>query len=124
MTNSLPTSECVFAEELLLEGYGGPSALYVRDQARGVVRAVHAGAAIAPDDTNKLVDLLGDPQAFINEPTEPAHLRGANRHDITARPGRARLGIALGVADLVVLARLVTADHTWSWSLTRAEPVT
>ncbi|WP_327388020.1 DUF4190 domain-containing protein [Streptomyces sp. NBC_01207] len=36
----------------------------------------------------------------------------------TARPGRARLGIALGVADLVVLACLVTADHTWSWSLT------
>ncbi|MEV7443981.1 DUF4190 domain-containing protein [Streptomyces sp. NPDC091204] len=36
----------------------------------------------------------------------------------TARPGRARLGIALGVADLVVLACLVTADDTWSWSLT------
>lgn len=83
MTSSLPPSECVFAEELLLEGYGGPSALYVRDQARGVVRAVHAGAAIAPDDTDKLVDLLGDPQAFINEPTEPAHLRGDNRHNIT-----------------------------------------
>lgn len=83
MTSSLPTSECVFAEELLLEGYGGPSAHYVRDQARGVVRAVHAGAAIAPDDTDKLVDLLGDPQAFINEPTEPAHLRGDNRHNIT-----------------------------------------
>ncbi|CAM5283669.1 hypothetical protein SAVIM338S_00182 [Streptomyces avidinii] len=36
----------------------------------------------------------------------------------TSRPGRARLGIALGVADLVVLACLVTADDTWSWSLT------
>ncbi|WP_030723624.1 DUF4190 domain-containing protein [Streptomyces sp. NRRL F-2580] len=36
----------------------------------------------------------------------------------TTRPGRARLGIALGVADLVVLACLVTADDTWSWSLT------
>ncbi|WP_411104168.1 DUF4190 domain-containing protein [Streptomyces sp. cmx-4-9] len=36
----------------------------------------------------------------------------------TTRPGRARLGIALGVADLVVLAWLVTADNTWSWSLT------
>ncbi|MFF4317761.1 DUF4190 domain-containing protein [Streptomyces sp. NPDC001568] len=36
----------------------------------------------------------------------------------TARPGRARLGIALGVADLVILACLVTADGTWSWSLT------
>ncbi|MGW7459692.1 DUF4190 domain-containing protein [Streptomyces sp. NPDC054797] len=36
----------------------------------------------------------------------------------TTRPGRARLGIALGVADLVVLAFLVTADDTWSWSLT------
>lgn len=35
----------------------------------------------------------------------------------TARPARARLGIALGVADLVILACLVTADHTWSWSL-------
>ncbi|MFG2486025.1 hypothetical protein ACGFSI_25125 [Streptomyces virginiae] len=83
MTSSLPTSEYVFADELLLEGYGGPSAIYVRDQARGVVRAVHAGAAIAPNDTNKLVDLLGDAEAFINEPTEPAHLRGGNRHDIT-----------------------------------------
>ncbi|MEU3723655.1 DUF4190 domain-containing protein [Streptomyces sp. NPDC031705] len=36
----------------------------------------------------------------------------------TARPGRARLGIALGVADLVVLACLVTADGTWSWGVT------
>ncbi|MFF2195127.1 DUF4190 domain-containing protein [Streptomyces sp. NPDC058157] len=35
----------------------------------------------------------------------------------TRRPGRARLGIALGVADLLVLACLVTADGTWSWSL-------
>ncbi|MER5732827.1 hypothetical protein ABT084_31610 [Streptomyces sp. NPDC002138] len=35
----------------------------------------------------------------------------------TARPGRARLGLALGIADLVVLACLVGADHTWSWSL-------
>ncbi|MEU3777150.1 DUF4190 domain-containing protein [Streptomyces sp. NPDC032472] len=35
----------------------------------------------------------------------------------TSRPGRARLGIALGVADVVVLAFLVTADGTWSWSL-------
>ncbi|MFH7598735.1 DUF4190 domain-containing protein [Streptomyces racemochromogenes] len=35
----------------------------------------------------------------------------------TTRPGRARLGIALGVADLAVLACLVTADGTWSWSL-------
>ncbi|MFG2616902.1 DUF4190 domain-containing protein [Streptomyces sp. NPDC048507] len=36
----------------------------------------------------------------------------------TARPGRARLGIVLGAADLVVLACLVTADGTWSWGLT------
>lgn len=36
----------------------------------------------------------------------------------TTRPGRARLGITLGVVDLVVLGYLVTADHTWSWSLT------
>ncbi|MFI9062703.1 hypothetical protein ACIGQE_12595 [Streptomyces sp. NPDC053429] len=35
----------------------------------------------------------------------------------TTRPGRARLGFALGVADLVVLACLVGADHTWSWSV-------
>ncbi|GGT09415.1 MULTISPECIES: DUF4190 domain-containing protein [Streptomyces] len=35
----------------------------------------------------------------------------------TARPARARLGIALGVADVVVLACLVAADGTWSWSL-------
>ncbi|MFF4262457.1 DUF4190 domain-containing protein [Streptomyces virginiae] len=36
----------------------------------------------------------------------------------TTRPGRARLGIALGLADLVVLGCLVTADGTWSWGLT------
>ncbi|MFD9339725.1 hypothetical protein ACFWBF_35905 [Streptomyces sp. NPDC060028] len=35
----------------------------------------------------------------------------------TTRPGRARLGLALGIADLVVLACLVSADDTWSWSL-------
>ncbi|MET9962245.1 DUF4190 domain-containing protein [Streptomyces sp. NPDC006326] len=35
----------------------------------------------------------------------------------TRRPARARLGLALGVADLVVLACLVSADHTWSWSV-------
>ncbi|MGW6688013.1 DUF4190 domain-containing protein [Streptomyces sp. NPDC054961] len=35
----------------------------------------------------------------------------------TTRPARARLGLALGIADLVVLACLVSADHTWSWSL-------
>ncbi|MEV7562307.1 DUF4190 domain-containing protein [Streptomyces sp. NPDC089795] len=32
----------------------------------------------------------------------------------TTRPGRARLGIALGLA---VLGCLVTADGTWSWGL-------
>ncbi|MFJ6850090.1 DUF4190 domain-containing protein [Streptomyces sp. NPDC091271] len=35
----------------------------------------------------------------------------------TARRGRALLGLALGVADLVVLAVLVTANGTVSWSL-------
>ncbi|MGW3327884.1 DUF4190 domain-containing protein [Streptomyces virginiae] len=35
----------------------------------------------------------------------------------TTRPGRARLGIALGLADLVVIGCLVTADGTWSWGL-------
>ncbi|MET9470398.1 DUF4190 domain-containing protein [Streptomyces sp. NPDC006544] len=35
----------------------------------------------------------------------------------TTRPARARLGLALGIADLVVLACLISADHTWSWSL-------
>ncbi|MEU6890934.1 hypothetical protein ABZ934_03905 [Streptomyces sp. NPDC046557] len=35
----------------------------------------------------------------------------------TSRPGRARLGFALGIADLVVLACLVGADHTWSWGV-------
>ncbi|TRV78487.1 DUF4190 domain-containing protein [Streptomyces sp. 130] len=33
----------------------------------------------------------------------------------TARRARALLGLALGVADLVVLACLVTADDTVSW---------
>ncbi|GAA2557358.1 MULTISPECIES: DUF4190 domain-containing protein [Streptomyces] len=35
----------------------------------------------------------------------------------TARRGRALLGLGLGVADLLVLAAFVQADHTISWSL-------
>ncbi|MDJ0344336.1 DUF4190 domain-containing protein [Streptomyces sp. H10-C2] len=35
----------------------------------------------------------------------------------TKRRGRAWLGSALGAADLIILAVLVTADHTISWSL-------
>lgn len=35
----------------------------------------------------------------------------------TARPGRAWLGLALGIADLAVLAGLVMADGTVSWGL-------
>ncbi|SCK36543.1 hypothetical protein B046DRAFT_03160 [Streptomyces sp. LamerLS-316] len=35
----------------------------------------------------------------------------------TARRGRALLGLALGIADLVVLAVLVTQNGTVSWSL-------
>ncbi|MEI7034827.1 hypothetical protein [Streptomyces pratensis] len=35
----------------------------------------------------------------------------------TRRPGRARLGLALGVADLVVLAVLVTVNGTVTWDL-------
>ncbi|MEV3927882.1 MULTISPECIES: hypothetical protein [unclassified Streptomyces] len=35
----------------------------------------------------------------------------------TARRGRALLGLGLGIADLVVLAVLVTANGTVSWSL-------
>ncbi|MFE4453748.1 DUF4190 domain-containing protein [Streptomyces sp. NPDC056796] len=35
----------------------------------------------------------------------------------TARRGRALLGLGLGVADLVVLAVLVTSNGTVSWSL-------
>ncbi|QEV64965.1 DUF4190 domain-containing protein [Streptomyces spectabilis] len=35
----------------------------------------------------------------------------------TARRGRALLGLGLGVADLVLLAALVSADGTVSWSL-------
>ncbi len=38
-------------------------------------------------------------------------------HRGTRRPGRARLGLALGIADLAVLAWLVSADQTWSWSI-------
>ncbi|MDG9718808.1 DUF4190 domain-containing protein [Streptomyces sp. DH24] len=34
----------------------------------------------------------------------------------TARRGRAFLGLGLGVADLVVLAAFMQADHTISWS--------
>ncbi|MGK5732355.1 hypothetical protein [Streptomyces sp. URMC 124] len=39
-----------------------------------------------------------------------ALLRGTNRR------GRAALGLTLGAADLIVLAALVTSDHTVSWS--------
>ncbi|MEU1144921.1 MULTISPECIES: DUF4190 domain-containing protein [unclassified Streptomyces] len=35
----------------------------------------------------------------------------------TARRGRALLGLGLGVADLVVLAVLVSMDNTVSWGL-------
>ncbi|MFI5699586.1 DUF4190 domain-containing protein [Streptomyces xanthochromogenes] len=35
----------------------------------------------------------------------------------TERRGRALLGLALGVADLAVLAGLMMADHTVSWGL-------
>ncbi|MGW2592101.1 DUF4190 domain-containing protein [Streptomyces sp. NPDC001515] len=35
----------------------------------------------------------------------------------TTRRGRALLGLALGVADLVVLALLVTADGAVAWSV-------
>ncbi|MER0423521.1 hypothetical protein [Streptomyces microflavus] len=35
----------------------------------------------------------------------------------TRRPGRAYLGLALGAADLVVLAVLVTVNGTVSWNL-------
>ncbi|MEV0602873.1 hypothetical protein AB0I82_26770 [Streptomyces sp. NPDC050315] len=34
----------------------------------------------------------------------------------TARRGRALLGMTLGLADLIVLAALVTADGTISWN--------
>ncbi|MEV6471899.1 hypothetical protein [Streptomyces sp. NPDC051657] len=34
----------------------------------------------------------------------------------TRRPGRARLGLALGIADLAVFAVLVTVNGTVSWS--------
>ncbi|MEU0739368.1 DUF4190 domain-containing protein [Streptomyces sp. NPDC006134] len=34
----------------------------------------------------------------------------------TARRGRACLGLALGAADLLVLAAFLQADHTLSWS--------
>ncbi|MGW2346745.1 hypothetical protein [Streptomyces sp. NPDC001661] len=36
----------------------------------------------------------------------------------TERRGRALLGLGLGVADLVVLAALIAADGTMSWSIT------
>ncbi|MDQ0789347.1 threonine/homoserine/homoserine lactone efflux protein [Streptomyces sp. B3I7] len=34
----------------------------------------------------------------------------------TRRPGRAALGLTLGMADLVVLAALMQADNTVSWN--------
>ncbi|WP_030769901.1 hypothetical protein [Streptomyces sp. NRRL F-2664] len=39
-------------------------------------------------------------------------------HRRTTRPGRARLAVALGITDVLVLLCLVTADGTWSWSMT------
>ncbi|MBT2410875.1 DUF4190 domain-containing protein [Streptomyces sp. ISL-12] len=44
-------------------------------------------------------------------------LAGAALWRGTARRGRALLGLGLGIADLVVLAALVQADQTISWSL-------
>ncbi|MFF3427629.1 hypothetical protein [Streptomyces sp. NPDC002602] len=38
-------------------------------------------------------------------------------HRGTSRPGRARLGLVLGLADLAILAYLISADGTWSWSV-------
>jgi hypothetical protein len=35
----------------------------------------------------------------------------------TARRGRALLGLGLGVADLLVLLAVMSADNTMSWSL-------
>ncbi|MFD0317418.1 DUF4190 domain-containing protein [Streptomyces flavalbus] len=35
----------------------------------------------------------------------------------TTRPGRAYLGLGLGVADLLVLVAFMQADNTVSWSL-------
>ncbi|MER7194932.1 DUF4190 domain-containing protein [Streptomyces flaveolus] len=35
----------------------------------------------------------------------------------TDRRGRARLGLGLGVADLLVLVAVMSADNTMSWSL-------
>ncbi|MFH9607422.1 hypothetical protein [Streptomyces sp. NPDC017448] len=35
----------------------------------------------------------------------------------TRRPGRARLGLALGVADLAVLAVLVASDGAVAWNI-------
>jgi hypothetical protein len=34
----------------------------------------------------------------------------------TGRPGRAALGLTLGMADLVVLLILMQSDHTVSWN--------
>ncbi|OEU92251.1 hypothetical protein DB35_07435 [Streptomyces abyssalis] len=36
----------------------------------------------------------------------------------TKRRGRAFLGLALGAADLIVLASVAAADQSFSWSLT------
>ncbi|MEU5142544.1 hypothetical protein [Streptomyces sp. NPDC021139] len=35
----------------------------------------------------------------------------------TTRPGRALLGLGLGIADLLVLVVFMSADNTMSWSL-------
>lgn len=36
----------------------------------------------------------------------------------TTRKGRAALGLALGAADLIVIATLMATDHTISWAAT------
>ncbi|GAA0339935.1 hypothetical protein [Streptomyces blastmyceticus] len=36
----------------------------------------------------------------------------------TTRKGRATLGLALGAADLIVIATLMATDHTISWAAT------
>lgn len=62
----------MFADELILEGFGGPSLQCVEGHARGVYKQVHDGGQLAAEDVKSLVGLLGDSTAFLAGPQLPA----------------------------------------------------
>jgi hypothetical protein len=71
-------------DELLLEGMAGPSAQYVYQRAVAVNNAVcRDGATLESAYIDRLLSMLGDPEAFVNQPTEPSHVGERARSMVT-----------------------------------------